>query len=83
MLVKVNWLLEHENIQLKYAASHVPLTTFPEREALTDCLDRKVKKTKSNLPLYGALKSFLPKMLATSFKRRNKFTLCFIDIDRF
>ena len=83
MLEKVNRLLEHKNGLLEYAASHVSLTIFPERTALTGSLDRKVKKTKSNSPLYGASKGFLPKMLATLFKRRNKFALCFIDIDKF
>ena len=38
---------------------------------------------KRNYSLYGISKSPLPKMRSTSFKNREKFALCFIDIDKF
>jgi len=82
-LEKVNRLLENKNVQLEYAASHDSLTTIPNRAALIDYLHRKLEKMKSNDSLYGISKSPLPTMRSTSFKNREKFALCFIDIDKF
>ena len=81
-LEKVNRLLENKNVQLEYAASHDSLTTIPNRAALIDYLHRKLEKMKRN-SLYGISKSPVFKMRSTSFKNREKFALCFIDIDKF
>ena len=82
-LEKVNRLLENKNVQLEYAASHDSLTTIPNRAALIDYLHRKLEKMKRNYFLYGISKSPLPEGRSTSFKNKEKFALCFIDIDKF